>query len=75
MTVGLSSSTIAKATAVIITPITIANANAVDMNFQNVPIKAGNDDKLEDESNGRDSINNDRRLIINMIAHSLNLFT
>jgi hypothetical protein len=73
MIVGLSSSTIAKATAVITTPITIANV--LNMSFQNVPIKAGNDDKLEDESNGRDSINNDRGLIINMIAHSLNLFT
>ena len=73
MIVGLSSSTIAKATAVIITPITIANV--LNMSFGNVPIKARNDDKLEDESNGRDSINNHRRLIINMIAHSLNLFT
>ena len=45
------------------------------MNFGNAAIKAGNDDKLEDESNGGDSINNDKRLIINMIAHSLNLFT
>lgn len=70
---GISSSTIAKATAVIITPITIANV--LNMSFGNVPIKAGNDNKLEDESNGRDSINNHRRLIINMIAHSLNLFT
>jgi hypothetical protein len=60
MIVGISNNTMAQVTVTIIPPITIANA--VDMNFGNVAIKAEIADKLKGLNNDGDSINYDSTL-------------
>jgi hypothetical protein len=71
--VGISENSIAKVTVPIIASITIANA--VDMNFGNIAIQAKIVDKFEDKNNDGASINDDRALIIKVIAKYLQLFT
>jgi hypothetical protein len=73
MIMGLSKSEIAKATATIIAPITIVNI--LDINFGNVAMQARTADKLKDKNISKNSISDDRTLIIKAITHYLTLFT
>ena len=70
---GSSKSETAKVTLAIIAPIT--NTNVLDINFENAATQARNANKLEDQNIGKDSISDDRTLIIKIITYSLNLFT
>ena len=70
---GSSKSETAKVTLAIIAPIT--NTNVLDINLENAATQARNANKLEDQNIGKDSISDDRTLIITIITYSLNLFT